>query len=118
MFPNGRTATIVRETPGGVDQYGDHPIPGTTVRIDVPGTAWAPRVQGAGSSSSELLDRGRQGVIEGLTWYAPYGTDLRITDKLELDGVLYEVEGEPGDWANPYTGRRAGLEVSLRRAEG
>jgi hypothetical protein len=112
-----RTATIVRANPGGTDQFGD-PIAGTTVEIDVPGAAWAPRTQGAGPSASEIHDRGRQGVIEGLSVYLPYGTDLRPTDQLRLDGVLYEVEGDPGSWWSPFTGRTPGIEVAVRRAEG
>lgn len=116
MFPHGRTATVVRRTPGGYDEYGD-PIESTVVRVDVDGCAWAPRTAG-GASSSEIRDRGRQGVIEGLTLYAPAGTDLQPTDQVEVDGVLFDVEGEPGDWRNPFTGRDAGLEVALRRADG
>jgi hypothetical protein len=117
MFAHGRTATIVRDTPGGTDPYGD-PVPGSTVEIEVEGCGWAPRTQGVGPSSTEVLDRGRQGVIEGLTVYMPYGTDVRPSDQLRLDGRLYEVEGDPGDWWNPKSGRLAGLEVAVRRAEG
>lgn len=113
-----RTATIVRQMPGGYDQYGD-PVPGTDTRIDVPGCSWAPRAAGSGPSSSEIDERGRQGVIVGLTVYMPSETFLLATDRLELDGLLYEVEGEPGVWGpNPFTGREPGLEVAARRAEG
>jgi hypothetical protein len=117
MFARGRTATIVRANPGGTDQFGD-PVTGTTVEITVPGAAWAPRTQGVGPSAGEVHDRGRQGVIEGLTVYLPYGTDLHPSDQLRLDGRLYEVEGDPGEWWNPMSGRLAGLEVAVRRAEG
>jgi len=117
MFAHGKTATIVRQVPGGTDEYGD-PIPGTTIRVDVPGCGWAPRSAGAGPSSEDIHDRGRQGVIVGLTLYMPAGTDLRHTDQVELEGLLYDVEGDPGEWRNPLSGREAGLEVALRRAEG
>lgn len=112
---HGETVVIVRQSPGGVDEYGD-PISGSEERIDVPGCTWAPRL--AGAASSEIDDRGRQGIIVGMTVYMPYDTDLRPSDQLVLDGLLYEVEGEPGKWHNRMTGRRAGLEVAARRSEG
>lgn len=132
MFPKGRTAVIVRQTPGGTDPYGD-PIEDSEIRIEIPGCAWAPRTQGTGPSSGEIEDRGRQGVIEGLTFYVKRESWRRIewpaevpenervlfaSDQVELGGVLYEVQGDPGDWWNPMSGREAGLEVAVRRATG
>lgn len=101
----------VRRTPGGVDEYGD-PIEGTITRQVLDGAFTAPR------ESDEITNRGRAGVIVGLTLFAPYSTDLRHTDQVEVDGVLYEVDGEPGRWRNPLTGREAGIQVALRRAQG
>lgn len=101
----------VRATPGGVDAYGD-PIPGTEDRTDIPDAFTAPR------ESSELTDRGRVGVIVGLTLFAPYSFDLTYDDRVEVDGVLYEIEGEPGRWRNPFTGWTPGLTVALSRVEG
>ena len=108
-FSHGETVTVVRASPGGVDAYGD-PLPGDASRVDVPGCAVAPRY------SSEPSERGRQGVIVGLTVYGP---DVFLsTDQVEVRGVLYDVEGEPGFWENPFTGWAPGVEVALRRAEG
>lgn len=101
----------VRSTPGGVDAYGD-PIPSSVTRTPLPTAFVAPRL------SDEITNRGRAGVIVGLTLFAPYRTDLRHTDQVEVDGVLYEVEGEPGRWRNPMTGWEAGIQAALRRAQG
>lgn len=101
----------VRETPGGTDNYGD-PIEGTTETVTLTGCGVAPR------SSDDITDRGRQGVIVGLTLYAPHGTDLRYSDRIEVDGVLYEVDGEAGSWKSPLSSWEAGIEVALRRAQG
>lgn len=101
----------VRSTPGGVDEYGD-PIEGTVTRQVLDGAFTAPR------ESDEITNRGRAGVIVGLTLFAPYSTDLRHTDQVEVDGELFEIEGEPGRWRNPMTGREAGIQVALRRAQG
>lgn len=111
MFSRGETVTILRDSPGGFDQYGD-PVASTTARIDVPGSAVAPRY------STEPSERGRQGVIVGLSWYIPVGADVRSTDRAEVKGVVYLVEGIPGPWVNPFTGHDFGSEVALKRAVG
>ena len=101
----------VRSAPGGVDEYGD-PISGTDSRTTLTGAFVAPR------ESSEITNRGRAGVIVGLTLFAPYDTDLTYTDQIEVDGDLYDIEGEPGRWRNPFTDWEAGMQVALVRAAG
>lgn len=101
----------VRGNPGGVDEYGD-PIVGTDDRTILIDAFVAPR------ESGDISNRGRQGVIVGLTLFAPYETDVRYTDQIEVDGVLYDVDGEPGKWRNPFSGWEAGIQVALVRASG
>lgn len=101
----------VRNVPGGFDEYGD-PIEGTQDSIILDGAFTAPR------ESPEIDGRGRNGVIVGLTLFAPYGADLRYTDQVEVDGELYDIEGEPGRWRNPLTSWEAGTQVALTRAQG
>jgi hypothetical protein len=57
-------------------------------------------------------------VVLGLSLYGPVGLDVLRTDLVEVDGVTYEVEGEPGTWVHPRTGWAAGMTVALRRATG
>jgi hypothetical protein len=111
MFTHGQTVTILRESSSGVDAYGD-PVTSITTRVEVTGCAVAPRM------STEPTERGRQGVIVGLSLYAPTGTDVRYTDRVEIDGAVYLVDGIPAEWVSPFTGWAPGLEVALRRAEG
>jgi hypothetical protein len=101
----------VRSTPGGVDEYGD-PVAGTTTETTLAGAYVAPR------ESDEITNRGRAGVIVGLTLFAPYDTDLRHNDRIKVDGVLYDIEGEPGRWRNPFTDWEAGIQAALRRTAG
>jgi hypothetical protein len=110
MFAHGETVTVL---PGAVtyDQYGD-PVAPTRTGSNITGCAIAPRY------STESTERGRQGVIVGLTIYAPAGSDILSTDSLMVRGHPYVVEGEPADWVNPYTGWAPGLEVAIRRAVG
>lgn len=108
-FPHGVAVTVHR--PGGVDQFGD-PDPGSPPTTHVlTGCAVAPR------STSENDARGAT-VIIGLSLYADHDADIGPADKVEVDGVRYEVVGEPGRWRNPYTANKAGLEVALQRVTG
>lgn len=102
--------TIIRVRKGGFDEYADRMAGVSRESLDDAFTA--PRV------SNDISDRGRAGVIVGLSLFAPYGTDLVHTDQIEVDGVLYEVDGDPGQWHNPFTGTDAGCEVALKRAAG
>lgn len=101
----------IRQNPGGHDEYGD-PIEWTPTTLVLDGAFTAPR------ESSEITDRGRSGVIVGLTLYAPVGADVLHMDQIDVDGVLYDVEGEIGTWIHPRTGWDAGIEAALRRAIG
>lgn len=102
---------VVRVRESGTDEYGD-PIEGTPTRLTIRGCIRAPR------TTSEIEDRGRQGVIVGETLYAPPRADILATDQIEIDGVLFNIEGQPGVWQNPFTGWKPGLEVALTRGEG
>ncbi len=89
------TVTILRDSPGGTDVYGD-PIPSTTARIDVPGCLVAPRI------SVEPTARGSEGVVTGWEVIAPTGTDARYTDRIEVPYmgavVTCNIVGEIADW--------------------
>lgn len=101
----------VRGNPGGVDEYGD-PVAGTEDRTTLEGAFTAPR------ETTEIVNRGRAGVIVGLTLFAPYDTDLLYTDRIEVDGVSYDIDGEPGKWRNPFTDWEAGIQAALVRSAG
>lgn len=81
-------------------------------QLTITGCVLAPR------TATEDTTAGRQGVIIGWTLYAPADVDLVATDRIEHDGRLYEIDGHPANWVNPYTYARRGLEVALRAVEG
>lgn len=112
--------TVIR--PPGVDKYGDR-ISGDPEEVTYSDVIVAPRVGGPGTSSSEIHQRARDGLIEGLTAYFPADADVRFTDRVRVhhpafEDDLFEVEGEPGVWENPFAGDKPGLEVALRKAQG
>lgn len=108
------TVVRVRTTPDTTDQYGD-PVPGTTVRTPIEGAVVAPLLT---SGEGETHTIGRNGVVVGYTLYTPEGVDIRRTDQVEINGDLYDVEGQPGQWVSPYTTWAPGHQVALHRAEG
>lgn len=69
------------------------------------------RVQPA--TGTEVLDR----VTRRWLLFAPPDTALTSADRVQWDGVTYDVVGEVRRWASP-TGALAHLEADLSRVEG
>lgn len=113
-LPNGETVTIVRPGPPTQDPYGND-VPGAPTEITVGGCAVAPR--GEASAADELTDA-RDTVIVGLTLWAPYGTDIRATDRVRVGGALYEVDGQPGSFRSPFTGSTGPVVAALELVTG
>lgn len=105
------TAVVVRterQSPLGADA----PIPGEgETRTPIRGL-FAP-----GSTSEDTLQRGST-VYSTATFYAEPDADVRRTDRLETEGRLWAVDGDPMAWRSPVTGRRPGLQVNLRSVRG
>lgn len=114
-LPQGDTVTIIRPGPATQDSYGND-VPGTPTEIPVAGCGVSPR-DSTGSASNEITDA-RDTVISGLTLYAPYGTDIRATDKIRVAGVMYEVVGQPGSFRSPFTASTGPVVVALELVTG
>ncbi len=109
-YPVGETVTILRPGPPVEDDYGND-VPGPDTETQVAGCAVWPR-------TSNEDNQARAQVIEGLNLVAPYGTDIRPHDRVKIGDLIYEVDGDPGDWASPLTGTKAATQVSLTRVTG
>lgn len=84
-----RTITVVRKQK--VDRFDDAPA-GPPPEHDVVGCSVLPRTS---------FEEGKGWVIvEGRQVIAPYAADVIATDQVRLDGVLWDVDGEPGDYEN------------------
>lgn len=103
--------TILRPIPGEPDAYGE-PTEAGVDRYSCPSAFTAPRM------SSDLDEPGRAGVVVGLTLYVPYGFDVLAGDRVDVDGVIYECDGDPADWCSPLSGWEAGTTIALRRVDG
>lgn len=108
----GETVTILARTQTGADRYGkpiyEWPEPGTQVH----GCAIAPR------SSEEPDQIARASVYEGLSIYMPPGVSVGPHDRIVVRGIVYEVDGDPGDWRSPYSAFPRGVVVNVKRWEG
>lgn len=106
-FPFGQTVTVFREQR---DRFGD------VTRVDerqIDGVAVAPRVSNEGGGDLRTAI-----VTTGLTMFAPPGHGLTAHHSVEIDGVIYKVQGTPGRWTSPLSGWEAGDQVELDRTEG
>ncbi len=92
----GETVTLIRESPGGYDAYGD-PIASTPTEMDVADVKVAPRTSST-DGTGEPTERGSEGVVIGWALYAPPGTVAYYTDTVRVRGVVCRVEGEIADW--------------------
>lgn len=110
VLPEGDTVTILRPGPPTEDTYGND-VPGAPTEIPVYGCALEPR-DGTGAGSNEIVDA-RDTVIAGLNLYAPYGTDIRPTDRVRVGNVLYDVYGQPGGFRSPFTGSTGPVVAAL-----
>lgn len=82
-----RTVTVVRVPKR--DRLDQTPIP-TPPEHDIEGCAVMPR-------TSHEEERGWV-IVEGRMVVAPYGADVLADDQVRVDGELWDVDGEPGDY--------------------
>lgn len=106
-FPAGETLTIIGTA--STDRFGDITDSGND--IDVPGCVVWP----AGSTEQQTLSDTTTADLEALL---PPDTAIARTSRVRYRGDDYDVDGEPFDFTNPFTGGRPGVQVKLRRVAG
>lgn len=107
----GETVTIIRPT-FEEDRYGNQvPLWTNATEIPVREAAYDP-----GTMAED--DSRRTAVIARPTVFLPTGTDVRPTDRVRVRGIDYDAIGHPSDWRNPFTGRRPGMTLGLKRVDG
>ena len=68
-------------------------------------------------ASTALSQDGRVlGITEGLTAYLPEGSDVQAGDRIEFEGDIYTINGEPKAWKGAFT--RSNIQLNLIRWEG
>lgn len=97
-----------------VDGYGDRaPDWSDPARMALMGAAVAPQ-----SQREDLI--GRDATLTTATVYvrASALVDVRASDRMEVRGVVFDVDGEPQEWVSPFSGRRQGWVIPLKRVVG
>lgn len=104
------TVQVLRQTPT-TDRYGNT-VPGEWTPTDVAGCAvLPPPVQIA--ATAEVTDN-RDHVATIRVLFAPAGTDVLATDRVQHGATVYEVDGDPA----VYPGALAHVEANLRKVTG
>lgn len=83
-------------------------------RADLPPLNIQPSIQ------SETTEAGRTPVLTGWRVQADHGVDLDVTaaDRIEWDGLLYEVDGEIARWPDPVGEDLDHVEFNIKRVTG
>ena len=98
-----RTIVVVRKPK--VDRLATQPT-GAPPEHSITGCAVLPR--------TSLEDGKGWVIVEGRLIVAPFGADILATDQVKVDGLTWEVDGEPGDYEN-RRGRPKATIVYLKR---
>ena len=72
-------------------------------------------VQPAGTSLSQ--DGRVLGLMDGMTCYCPYDADIKDGDRIQVEGLIYTINGVPRKWKSP-TGNRSSTQLNLERWKG
>lgn len=114
VWPHGEQVTILHPgTPTEDPDYGT-PIPGEPTPEIVDRAAVAPRTENRVDVENH---RYQSTVTSGFDVFLPPGVTVEPDARMIVRGETYEVDGEPGDWRNPFTGWHPGIQVSVKRAE-
>lgn len=105
-FPFGKTVTVIPQT---VDVRTGDRTPGAPVMYDGVACWQTPGVETTG---------GEQTVVWDLTCLFPVGAAVSVTDRVEVDGQMYEVVGQPIQWQSALTGWKPGVEIHLAATVG
>lgn len=105
----GETILIRRTVDDGEDSQGNPTH--TTTETPVEHCAFAPT-----GSSEDVATFGTRAITGG-TVYAPTGTEFLPSDVLVIRGMTFTVDGESGQWTNPFSGTGRGVEVAVKRGK-
>lgn len=105
----GVTVTLTTVTVNGRDGYGNDAT--ITSTRDVTGCAFVPQ------QTSEST-QGAEEVIANAKLYLPAGTVVGHLDRIEYNGVTYQVQGNSSAWVSPFTASQSPVMVDLREVSG
>ena len=105
---------VTRVTPGAATGAFDaqgNPVLSADISTSILIKAFAPRFADGESAEAEGVR-----VISGGVVYGYRGTALTPADRLTIRGLVYQLDGEAGDWLSPYPNSPEGIEFMVKRA--
>lgn len=78
-------------------------------------------IEGVGigpSSTSMLSTDGRTGALESVSLYCEVDVRVHRFPRFRQGATVYERDGLPAEFINPFTGWEAGTEIPLKRVVG
>lgn len=113
-FSYGEPITVTTVTQSGTDDYGD---PVTTSTSITRNGAFAPAIGYESTNGQDQVVSQPQALFTGQA-AVDVAAVISSTSSLTVRGLVYQVDGDPGDWRSPFTGWHAGLAVPLKRTAG
>jgi hypothetical protein len=117
--------SLTRVRAGTHEDRGGNEVPdwsdGAAGRLTIGKLNIQPSTQTEGhNTSSGAPDATRDAVITGWRVQSEEGTrpDITALDRLEWQGLTYEVVGEVAEWPDPLTGTVHHIEFTMQRATG
>jgi hypothetical protein len=101
-LPYSQTIILVRRELSGQDEYSNDVYTDTEHSLDY--CVVQP------SSSSEVTQWTEQ-VSTDITVFVPYGTVVTALDALLIDGIKYEIQGDPQSWRSPFSGNTSPMQI-------
>ena len=112
MLPKWCKDVIIRIRPGTKTSRGSTvPDWDNTDRLEVNGCSVQPASTGLSQDGRVL------GISEGFTVYLPVDADVQAGDRIEYDGNVYTITGEPKVWRSA-TGRVSHMQLNIERWRG
>lgn len=111
-FPTPWTIEVLPYVAGPADSHGNV-SEGWADPITYAVYGWAPL-----EASSEPAESGRDAVVTTLQVLAPADVQVTPRDRVIVDGITYEVIGQPADYTHGPFDWRPGTRIALSRVEG
>ena len=113
MIPRWCTQTIIRIRPGEKVLRGSK-VPdwdNNTDLLEICGCSVQPATTGLSQDGRVL------GISDGFTVYLPEDSDVQAGDRIEFEGNVYTINGDPKIWPSA-TGRVSHMQLNIERWRG
>lgn len=108
-LPYGVIVTIKNRFIDGQDQFGNDTYSFTAQEVGPCSVQ-----QGTTRETITATDQ----VATGMVLFAPYGTDVSYQDAVIINGVEYEVSGDPESWLSPFSGNTSPVRIQCTLVKG